>query len=144
MSSQKKSKQNSLVSHYTSNNQLENNPLMTARISIKHLEIKGSRVILVVYEGLYKPSLNGIKEGLNIGMYMLHSGWKTGYYKIVSFFKLFTFLFLKNSRVALFKKWNMEAKYTCFNLLIWTISNINENRGNSLPITHLWCLSMYG
>lgn len=116
---------------------------MIVRISIKYFEIKGLRVILVVYEGFYKFFLNGIKEGLNIGMYMFYFGWKIGYYKIVSFFKLFIFLFFKNFRVVLFKKWNMEVKYICFNLLIWTILNINENRGNSLFITYLWCLLMY-
>lgn len=123
---------------------MENNLLMIVRISIKYFEIKGLRVILVVYEGFYKFFLNGIKEGLNIGMYMFYFGWKIGYYKIVSFFKLFIFLFFKNFRVVLFKKWNMEVKYICFNLLIWTILYINENRGNSLFITYLWCLLMYG
>lgn len=51
-SQKKKSKQNSIFSCNTNNNQSDNNPLTRIRINIKHLEIKWSRVILVVYEVL--------------------------------------------------------------------------------------------
>lgn len=68
MDNQKKSKQKSIVSHYTSNNKLENNPLTTASIRVKHLERKWSRVILVViWSTLYRPFLMVSKEAWKSG-----------------------------------------------------------------------------
>ena len=49
-------------------------------------------------------------------MYILHSGWKIGYYKVI-FLKLFTFLFIKNSKVTLFLKVKQRSQIYTFKLV---------------------------